>query len=111
MGSGQLDQSSSRAAVLRALDAGGIELTNAEEPGRYILIAKVDDDAFSDRRATYHHSETAARAAIRAVPQGWWPDCLIDLDAPAQLAVREAAVGDGSLSDPYPFDGDHVIFA
>ena len=111
MGSGHLDRPSSRATVLHALDTGGVELTNPAEPGRYILVAKVDDDSLSDRRASYHQSEAAARTAIRALPQGWWPDCLIDLEAPVRLAVREAAAGDGSLGDPYPFDADHVIFA
>ena len=97
--------------VLRALRAAGIEVTNPDQPGRYVLIAKVDDDSLSERRASYHPSEAAGRAAVHAVPQGWWPDCLIDLEARLGLAVREAAAGDGSLGDPYPFDGDHVIFA
>ncbi|MGH2797421.1 MAG: hypothetical protein ACRDM0_07045 [Thermoleophilaceae bacterium] len=100
-----------RESVLRALESPGIEVMNPERAGRYLLIAKVDDDSLSDRTATYHRTEAAARAAIRAVPHGWWPDCLIDLEAPVAFAVREASAGDGSLGVPYPFDEDHVIFA
>ncbi|MEK6327297.1 MAG: hypothetical protein AABM66_07205 [Actinomycetota bacterium] len=115
MGDGQparhAESPRARELVLRALDSPGIELTNPSQPGRYILVAKVDDDSLSDRRASYHQSEAAARTAIRALPQGWWPDCVIDLEALVGLAVREAAAGDGSLGDPYPFDADHVIFA
>ena len=99
-----------RARVLAALDASDVEILNAEQPERYVLVAKVDDDSLSDRRAVFHPSKQAACSAITEVPAGWWPDCLIDLDAPLALAVRDAAVGDGSLGDPYPFDADHVIF-
>lgn len=111
MGRARPDEPFAWEPVLRALDSADIELTNPDQPGRYLLVAKVDDDSLSDRRASYHESEAAAREAIHAVPQGWWPDCLIDLEAPVEIAVREAAAGDGSLGDPYPFDGDHVIFA
>jgi hypothetical protein len=107
----QLQQPLARGLVLRALESRGVGLANPDQPGRYILIVKVDEDSLSDRRASYQQSEDAARAAIRVVPPGWWPDCLIDLEAPLELAVREAATGDGSLGPPYPFDGDHVIFA
>ena len=79
--------------------------------GRYVLITKVDEDSQSDRRATFHQTLAEARAAITSVPVRWWPDSLIDLDAPIVAAVRDAAAGDGSLGDPYPFDEDHVIFA
>lgn len=98
-------------SVLRALESPGIEVTNPEHPGRYLLIVKVDDDSLSDRRATYHRTEAAARAAIRGVPQGWWPDCVIDLEAPVEEAVRDAAAADGSLGEAYPFDEDHVVCA
>jgi len=107
----ELSDGTAKELVLRALDSAGIELTNPEQPGRYILIAKIDDDSLSDRRASFHQSEPAARAAITGVAQGWWPDCLVDLGAPVGLAVRDAAAGDGSLGDRYPFDEDHVIFA
>jgi hypothetical protein len=100
-----------RELVLRALESPQIELTNPDRRGRYLLVVKIDDDSLSERRASYHESETQARAAITSVPPGWWPDCVIDLEAPVRLAVREAAAGDGSLGDPYPFDADHVIFA
>jgi len=100
-----------RDLVLHALDSAGLELTNPDQHGRFILIAKVDDDSLSDRRASYHRDEPAARAAISAVSKGWWPDCLIDLEAPAEVAVRDAATGDGALGPPCPFDEDHVIFA
>lgn len=91
------------ASDVEVVDPGGHE--------RYVVIAKADDDALSDRRATFHASSEAAHTAIIEIPAGWWPDCLIDLEAPFDLAVRDAAVGDGTLGDPYPFDADHVIFA
>ena len=105
------DSEQTRARVLAALDTSDVEILNAKQAGRYLLVAKVDDDSLSDRRAVFHPSKLAARIAITEVPSGWWPDCLIDLDAPVALAVQDAAVGDGSLGDPYPFDADHVIFA
>ncbi|MGH2383411.1 MAG: hypothetical protein ACRDG7_19645 [Candidatus Limnocylindria bacterium] len=110
---GSLDGSDrpARDVVLRALDSALVVLTNPDQPGRYVLVAKVDDDSLSERRASYHRDELAARRAITAVPQGWWPDCLIDLEAPVALAVRDAAGADGILGPPYPFDEDHVIFA
>ena len=95
-----------RARVLAALGASDVEVLNPDQPGRYLLVAKVDDDSFSDRWAVFHRSRRAARHAITQVPPGSWPDCLIDLDAPVSVAVRDAAVGDGSLGDPYPFDAD-----
>ena len=101
----------SRAQVLEGLDRGDVELVGTSDGERYLLVIKVDDDARSERRATFHATEDAARIAIRCVPPGWWPDCLIDLTAPIEVAVRDAAVGDGTLGDPYPFDADHVIFA
>jgi hypothetical protein len=88
-----------------------VELVNPDQPARYLLIAKIDDDSLSERRAAFHPSKGAARTAITNVPAGWWPDCLIDLEAPTRVAVQDAAVGDGTLGDPYPFDADHVIFA
>lgn len=99
MGGGQPDKHAesprARELVLRALDSPGIELANPRQPGRYILVAKVDDDSLSDRRASYHQSEAAARTAIRALPQGWWPDCLIDskrrFDSPSVKPPREMA--------------------
>ena len=102
---------SARARVLRGLRTSNVELLNQDELARYLLVIKVDDDSLSERRATLHPSETAAREAITRVPAGWWPDCLIDLAAPVEIAARDAAVGDGTLGDPYPFDDDHVIFA
>ena len=106
------DSASARDQVLRALQlASDVEVVDPGSYERYVLIAKVDDDALSDRRATFHASSEAARIAITALPAGWWPDCLIDLGAPLEVAVRDAAVGDGSLGDPYPFDADHVVFA
>jgi hypothetical protein len=94
-----------------ALKTSDIQIVNSDQAGRFLLIAKVDEDSLSDRRAAFHPSAAAAREAITEVPAGWWPDCLIDLDAPIDVAVRDAAAADGSLSDPYPFDADHVIFA
>ncbi len=107
----ELSDGTAKELGLRALDSSAIELTNPECAGRYILIVKIDDDSLSDRRASFHQSESAARAAITAVAQGWWPDCLVDREAPVELAVRDAAAGDGSLGDRCPFDEDHVIFA
>ena len=86
---------SARELVLGGVAAAGIELTNPGEPGRYLLVVKVDDDSLSDRLASLHRNEAGARAAITAVPPGWWPDCLIGLEARVGLAVRDAAAGDG----------------
>ena len=97
--------------MLAALGASDVEVLNPEQPGRYLLVAKVDDDSLSDRWAAFHPSRRAASQAITEIPVGWWPDCLIDLEAPIPIAVRDAAAGDGSLGAPYPFDEDHVIFA
>jgi hypothetical protein len=105
------DSEQARARVLAALDTSDVEILNAEQPGRYLLVAKADDDSLSDRRAVFHPSKQAACSAITEVAAGWWPDCLIDLEAPVERAVRDAAAGDGSLGDPYPFDADNVIFA
>jgi hypothetical protein len=105
------DPGETRTTVLAAIGDSDVEILNPEAPGRYLLVAKFDDDALSDRRAAFHPSEDAAREAIMEVPVGWWPDCLIDLDVPIDVAVRDAAAADGSLGDPYPFDADHVIFA
>lgn len=102
---------STREVVLSALRSGAVDVRKHELSGRYLLVMKVDDDSISDRRVTFHRSKAEARAAIRRVPPGWWPDCVIDLKAPASWAVRDAAVGDGGLGKPYPFDADHVIFA
>ena len=106
-----VDSDQTRARALAALDTSDVEILNADEPGRYLLVAKVDDDSLSDRRATFHPSELSACRAITEVAAGWWPDCLIDLGAPVERAVRDAAAGDGNLGAPYPFDADHVIFA
>jgi hypothetical protein len=100
-----------RAQVLKALRVSDVEVVAPNGPGRYVLVAKVDDDSLSDRRATFHPSKEAACIAATSVPSGWWPDCLIDLEAPIDVAVQDASVGDGSLGDRYPFDADHVIFA
>jgi len=105
------DSEWTRACVLNALETSDVEVRNPGQPGRYLLVAKVDDDSLSDRWAAFHPSKEAACKAITEVPAGWWPDCLIDLDAPVEVAVQDAAVGDGSLGNPYPFDADHVIFA
>jgi hypothetical protein len=99
------------AFVLHRLRLGDIELLDPEGPERYLLVTKVDDDSLSDRRVAFYRTEAEARDAITSVPPGWWPDCLIDLDAPVAVAVRDAAAGDGSLGDPYAFDAEHVIFA
>ncbi len=107
----RVDAEQTRARVLVALGASNVEVLNPERPGRYLLVAKVDDDSLSDRWAEFHPSRRSACQAITEVPAGWWPDCLIDLDAPNAVAVRDAAAGDGTLGDPYPFDAEHVIFA
>jgi hypothetical protein len=108
---GRVDSGQTRATVLAAIDDSDVEVLNPQAPGRFLLVAKVDDDSLSDRWAAFHTSKRSACQAIAEVPAGWWPDCLIDLDAPIAVAVRDAAAADGSLGDPYPFDADHVIFA
>lgn len=106
----RVDRIQTQALVLGALESAGLAAAKPAEDCRYVLIAKADDDSLSDRIATFHANESAVREATTAVPRGWWPDCVIDLDAPAEEAARDAAAADGSLGEAYPFDADHVVF-
>lgn len=102
---------STRDLVLSRLSAAGVEVLSSDRRGRYVLVTKIDDDSQSDRRASFRQTEIEVRAGIVKAPPGWWPDCVIDLDAPVAIAVRDAAAGDGSLGEPYSFDAENVIFA
>ena len=88
-----------------------VKVLNPTTPKRYLLVLKIDDDSLSERIATFYDDVDALLELIADAPDGWWPDCRIDLESPLEVAVRDAAAGDGSLGDPYPFDEEHVVWA
>lgn len=82
--------------------------------GRYIAIFQdVLGDAFY-RKAFSFGDRDAALDYIKQVADDeseWWPDVLIDTEAPLERAVCDVSQGDGSCGDPYPFHPDYVVFA
>lgn len=87
---------------------------------RFVGVAQMADDTDPERFVRGFTSEDECLAwfsEIKGENEGplWpedgllWPDVIVDLQAPAETAVRDAS--DAMLGDPYPFDEDHVIFA
>lgn len=102
--------------VLAALRESELVELEDELRERFIVIAKIDIDGVSDRRAFSLPDAQSVRVHLRQYAHGrvavdWWPDVVIDTAAPIERAVRDASAGDGFLGDPYPFDEEHVIFA
>jgi hypothetical protein len=63
--------SSTRAHVMNSLATSDVELVNPDDHGRFLLVAKVDDDSLSDRRATIlpSHQRAAESNRIPFSPQ------------------------------------------